>query len=224
LTTVPTTPYSSDANTSLLCNFTNAGIIDNAMMNDLETVGNAQISTSVSKFGGGSIAFDGNGDGLYRPYSELLTWRSGNFTVEFWMYFSNKSGYQSIASLGYTTAAAGQWLIQTGNGDGKIVWYGPTSPISDTGATVNTGQWYHIAIVRNGTTTTIYRDGTSVGSGSDTTDYNPPTTAQFYIGGGSSTGFNNYYFNGYIDDLRITKGVARYTANFTAPTAPFPTR
>jgi len=221
--TVPTAPLTAITNTSLLLNFTNAGITDATAKNDLETVGNAQISTSVSKFGGGSIAFDGNGDGLYRPNTDLFNFGTGNFTIEFWLYYSSKTGYQTIASLGYSPGASTGWLIQTGNGDGKVIFYVQTSGTviaSDTGSTVNTGQWYHIAIVRNSGTTTIYRDGTSVGSGSDSTNYS--TTGVFYIGGGTNTGFNGGYFNGYIDDFRITKGYARYTGNFTPPTAPFP--
>ena len=222
--TPPTAPLTAITNTSLLLNYTNAGVIDNAMMNNLETVGNAQISTTQSKWGGSSIAFDGTGDGLYSPYSDLLTFRTGNFTVEFWMYFNSKTGYQTIASLGYTTNATNRWIIQTGNGDGKLLWYYSSVVATDTGSTVNTGQWYHIAIVKNVSTVTIYRDGVSVGSGTDNNDYNPASNSQFYIGGGSSTGFNDYYFNGYIDDLRITKGFARYTANFTVPAGAFPTR
>ena len=222
--TPPTAPLTAITNTQLLLNFTNAGITDATAKNDLETVGNAQISTSVSKFGGGSIAFDGNGDGLYRPNTDLFNFGTGNFTIEFWLYYSSKTGYQTIASLGYSPGASTGWLIQTGNGDGKVIFYVQTSGTviaSDTGSTVNTGQWYHIAIVRNSGTTTIYRDGTSVGSGSDSTNYS--TTGVFYIGGGTSTGFNGGYFNGYIDDFRITKGVARYTGStYTVPTAPFP--
>jgi hypothetical protein len=222
--TVPTAPLSAVTNTKLLLNMTNAAIFDNAMMNDLETVGNAQISTSVKKYGTGSLAFDGSGDGLYRPPTPNLDFCTGNFTIEWWMYFSSKSGFQTIMSYGYTPETSTGWLIQTGSGDGKIVFYkqsGGITVASDTGSTVNTGEWYHMAVVRNSGTTTIYRNGTSVGSGSDTNNY-VATTAKFYLGGGSSTAFDNYFFNGYIDDLRITKGYARYTANFSVPTAAFP--
>ena len=222
--TVPTAPVPAVANTQLLLNFTNGAIFDNAMMNDLETVGNAQISTSVVKYGTGSMAFDGTGDGLYRPPTPNLDFGTGNFTIEWWMYFSSKSGFQTIMSYGYTPETSTGWLIQTGSGDGKIVFYkqsGGVTVASDTGSTVNTGEWYHMAVVRNSGTTTIYRNGTSVGSGSDTNNY-VATTAKFYLGGGSSTAFDNFFFNGYIDDLRITKGYARYTATFTPPTAALP--
>jgi hypothetical protein len=71
--TVPTAPFTNITNTSLLTNFTNAGIFDNAMKNDLETVGNAQISTSVVKYGTGSMAFDGTGDYLHIRNTALST-------------------------------------------------------------------------------------------------------------------------------------------------------
>jgi hypothetical protein len=221
----PATPAIANTNTTFLISMSGAGIYDAAMMNNLETVGDAKISTTQSKFGGSSMAFDGTGDGLYRPSSDLFNFGTGNFTIEFWIYFNSKTGYQTIISFGYSPNTANGWVLQTGNGDGKILFArmtGSSSSViaSDTGATVNTGQWYHIAVVRNGSTTSIYRDGTSVSSGSDTNNYS--CVANFYIGGGSSTAFDNYYFNGYIDDLRITKGVARYTTNFSVPTSALP--
>jgi hypothetical protein len=219
----PVAPLTAVQNTVLLNNFTNAAIADYSTMNNLETVGGASLTTATSKYGGSSLFFDGTGDGLYSRPNPNLDFGTGNFTIEWWMYFSSKSGYQTIVSYGYTPETATGWLIQTGNGDGKIVFYKQTGGVTvaaDAGATVNTGQWYHIAVVRNSGTTTIYRDGTSVGSGADSNNYVAPT-GNFYLGGGSNTAFNNFYFNGYIDDLRITRGVARYTANFTPPVSAF---
>jgi hypothetical protein len=214
-----TSPPTNIANTSLLCNFTNAGIFDQTAKNILETVGDAKVSTAQYKYGTGSMVFDGNGDGLFVPYNPNLA-MSGNFTIEFWINFTSKTGYQTIYSFGY--GISGDIILQTGNGDGKIVVYtgNPSAAVAtDSGSTVNTSQWYHIAVVRNGSTITIYRDGVSVGSGTSATAHNPSTTSTLIIGGGSSSGFNNFYFNGYIDDLRVTKGYARYTSNFTPPTS-----
>jgi hypothetical protein len=214
-----TSPPTNIANTSLLCNFTNAGIFDQTAKNILETVGDAKVSTAQYKYGTGSMVFDGNGDGLFVPYNPNLA-MSGNFTIEFWINFTSKTGYQTIYSFGY--GISGDIILQTGNGDGKIVVYtgNPSTAVAtDSGSTVNTSQWYHIAVVRNGSTITIYRDGVSVGSGTSATAHNPSTASTLIIGGGSNSGFNNYYFNGYIDDLRVTKGYARYTSNFTPPTS-----
>ena len=86
--TVPTAPFTSTANTSLLLNMTNGGIIDNAMMNDLETVGSAQISTAQSKFGGSSVLFNGTTDKCVGRTSPNLNMGSGDFTVECWVLVS----------------------------------------------------------------------------------------------------------------------------------------
>ncbi len=156
------------------------------------------------------------------PNSPEFAFGTGNFTLEFWINFSNISGYQTIYSYGYTTS--GDLLLQTGNGNGRLIVYvNGSAAITETG-TASTGTWIHYALVRSGTTLTLYRDGTSTGTTTNST--NIVTTEVVGIGanpisyGGEPPG--TYPFNGFIDDLRITKGVARYTANFTAPTKEFP--
>jgi len=215
--TVPTAPLTAITNTSLLLNFTNAGIIDNTAKNDLRTVGNAQISTSVSKFGGGSMAFDGSGDFVQTFISNPdLRFGTGNFTVEGWVYF-NTSGQHGILqistnpggfnasntnSIAIQRSATGQWEIYAKNSNPQA------------SATINQNQWYHFAVVRSGTTTTFYVNGSStITVTSDSTNYT-----------GSFIGLGAIYstavpLNGYIDDLRITKGYARYTSNFTPQTS-----
>ena len=211
--TVPTSPPTAVSNTKLLLNFTNAGIIDNTAKNDLVTVGNAQISTAQSKFGGASMYFDGSGDFVQTFASNQdLAFRTGNFTVECWVYF-NTSGQHGILQLstnpgGFNTSNTNSIAMQrSGTGQWEI-YAKSTNPSAS--ATINQSQWYHLAIVRNGTTTTFYVDGVStITVTSDSTDYTGT-----YIGLGAiySTGVP---LNGYIDDLRITKGIARYTTNFT---------
>jgi hypothetical protein len=213
--TVPTAPLTAITNTSLLLNFTNAGVIDNAMMNNLETVGNAQISTTQSKWGGSSIAFDGTGDWLLAPSSPNLALLTGNFTIEMWVYFSNTTGYAFYDMRGVGTVSINNpalfWSVSPNTS--KVAAYIDNGERIISGA-LSTGQWYHVALVRSGTTATLYVDGTSAG----TYTYSTSVEQQaLYVGTGSGLGS----FNGYIDDLRITKGFARYTANFTAPTAPF---
>jgi hypothetical protein len=164
--------------------------------------------------------FDGNGDGIELP-SESAKLGAGDFTIEFWVRYSSISGYFTIAGYGYGPGSVNGWIIQSGNGNGKLIFYTTPSTVvaSDTGSTVNTNQWYHIAIVRSSGTVTMYRDGTSVGSGSSSVDYSQTTSvAKFYIGGGSNNAFDNYYLNGYLENFQILKGVAKYTANFTPPT------
>jgi len=205
------------ANTSLLCNFTNAGIIDNAMMLNLETVGDSKISTTQSKFGGSSMSFDGTGDFLVSPSNSVLVFGTGDFTVECWVYtpaIAEKGILQTSDTAGgfktsYTTGivmainSSGYWrfLIGSGNLDTTV------APVINT--------WTHLAVTRASGQVKTFINGT-VATTATVTD----NLTGNYIGIGSY--YNTTYgWNGYIDDLRITKGVARYTANFTPPTSEF---
>jgi hypothetical protein len=213
--TVPTAPLTAITNTSLLLNFTNAAIVDNAMMAVPETVGNAQIDTTIKKYGTGSLAFDGTGDWLLVPDSPDQRLGTGKFTIECWLYLSATGTARGIVGKGTSTTG---WLLSTNTSNAVVFTYG-TSTITSTG-TLSGTTWYHIAVVREGTgsnQTKIYIGGTNDGTGTVSTDFTQTNAA--YVGANRTAGDA---LNGYIDDLRITKGVARYTANFTAPTAAFP--
>ena len=212
--TPPTAPVTAITNTSLLLNFTNAGIFDNAAENDLETVGNAQISTSVKKYGTGSVSFNGSASTyLLTNSATQVEFGSGNFTIEMWVNFttapSNTVEYQLWHPVNHTSGVKRLSILIYESSIG--IGYFGTNVAVTSALSWTTGQWYHLAFVRNGNTWTIYRDGTSVASGTDTSTLD--------VASGYYTGSR---INGYIDDLRITKGVARYTANFTPPTAAFP--
>ena len=210
--TCPTAPPTAITNTSLLLNFTNGGIIDNAMMNDLETVGNAQISTSVSKFGGGSLAFDGSGDYLIFPANSTFQFGTGDFTIEFWTYLNSVSGFQMFIDNRNSTASTGAYITIYADGSTLFFYTTGNDRITATSA-LSTGTWLHIAVARSGTSTKMFLNGTQVGSTyTDSNSYLAASTNQ-YIGARVSS--NDFNLNGYIDDLRITKGYARYTANFT---------
>lgn len=213
--TVPTAPLSSVTNTSLLLNFQNAAILDNAMMAVPETVGNAQIDTTTKKYGTGSLEFDGTGDWLLIPDSIDQRLGTGNFTIECWLYLSATGTARGIVGKGTSTTG---WLLSTNTSNAVVFTYG-TSTITSTG-TLSGTTWYYIAVVREGTGTNqtkIYIGGTNDGTGTVSTDFTQTNAA--YVGANRTGGDP---MNGYIDDLRITKGVARYTATFTTPTAAFP--
>lgn len=215
--TPPTAPLTAITNTSLLLNTVNAGIFDNAMMNDLVTVGDAQVSTAVVKYGTGSMKFDGTGDWLTFVDSPNTQLGSGDFTIEGWVNLSLLGSARGIFSKGTSTTG----LSLAVNALNQVVFNYTASSLTGTTALMAT-TWYHIAVVRSGSATgnvKIFINGTAdATSGGAITDNFNQTNAG-YIGAdrvGTSP------MNGYIDDLRITKGVARYTANFTPPTAALP--
>jgi hypothetical protein len=183
-------------------------------------VGDAQISTAQSKFGGSSLAFDGTGDYLTVPSSADFAFGTGDFTVEFWLKSQNSSNQRGILQISDATGG-----LSTSYANG-LVFYFPTA--SSIGALINgaglqsannilsLNTWHHVAATRSGTSFAVFVDG--VQSITSTSSANL-TASNLAVGGYYDT---SYLLNGYIDDLRITKGVARYTSNFTPPTAPFP--
>jgi hypothetical protein len=212
--TPPTSPVTAIANTQLLVNGTNAGIYDSTARNDVSTVGTCQISSSQSKYGGSSIYFATTGDGLTIPANSLLsTFSTGNFTIEFWMRYTTPGAV--IADLIRSTT----WAI-VDYSNGSLYWqnaYASSSLLYYNHGSLADGNWHHVAIVRSATSTlTMYVDGTAIGSGTDSNTYN--TNSAITIGINGSYG----QFLGYMDDIRITKGYARYTSNFTPPTTTFP--
>jgi hypothetical protein len=209
--TPPTAPLTAITDTQFLENFTNGAIFDNAMMNDLETVGNAQISTSVKKYGTGSLAFDGTGDYLIHASGQNVTFGTGNFTIEGWFYWNSLASESAIMwgnGVGWT------FYIYPAN---KLQW-GTTTPqaganLLEGSTTLATGQWYHIAVTRASNTVTLWVNGVSDGTVTDSNNYS--ASGRLAVG----ISHSNEYFNGYMDDVRITKGYARYTTTFTPPTS-----
>jgi len=214
----PAAPPSPVAGTTLLLNGTNAAIADGVGKNVLETVGNARIINDIKKYGTGSMYFDGTGDYLLALSTPNYDFGTGNFTIEMWINIPNVNAtWNTIISRAY--GIAGGWRLYKNNSNNQLRWYhNLTSIVLTTGSTLQNNTWSHIAVVRNNGTLSIYIDGVSRGSASDSNNYNPGNYA-VEIGSGVVT--SAFPYTGYIDDLRITKGVARYTANFTPPTSSF---
>jgi hypothetical protein len=182
--------------------------------------GDAKISTTDSKFGGASAFFTGvSGSGyLSIPSNAAFNFGADAFTIEAWVRvqaggFSNlpviatNTGWTSGANVFYVSAGNFRFASNV-NGNPVVIHYYDF-----------TTQWNHVALVRSGNTFTLFLNGAAVATGSASGSVNFSSGATL-IG---ATGWNSSErFKGYIDELRVTKGVARYTTNFTPPPEPFP--
>lgn len=226
---VPTSPLTAITNTRLLLNCNNAVIVDSATINDVATVTNAAISTVQSKFGNGSIYL--NGGSYLRSQWTPSYFMGGTFTIEMWAYLTvNPNGGALIAE--YYDGSADTTVIYTigfgsslGATTGSNIYFGCFNGSSWSGVTTGTSltlnTWNHVAVSSVASTVTIYINGVSVGSGSVTL----PTTFGVYLHVGKRWDNNGSpYITGYLNDVRVTNGIARYTANFTPPTTAFPNR
>ena len=168
------------------------------------------ISTAQSKFGGSSVNFDGTNDYITIAAGQKGNLSSGDFTIEFWLYTTSATGTFSFIQQGEH-----DWRFAGGNTSVDIVLAGVTRI---SGATFSANTWNHLALVKNGSTTTLYINGTSSGT---TTSSPANSTNNIYLGVNAASVGNVWYYNGYMDEVRITKGIARYTGSFTPPSSEF---
>jgi hypothetical protein len=207
--TPPTAPLTAIVNTQVLLLGTNAGIVDTAMQNNLVTVGTAQISTSVVKYGTGSMSFNGSTDYLVVNASPFWI-MSGDWTLEAWIYPGSVSGVHVFIDTRNRTTNPSPVMYT--NGTNLVIDTGAGAVVS--AGTITANVWQHVAATRSGNSWRLFINGTQVGStGTNSTSY----SAQY--GCCIGTSYYNEYYAGYIDDIRVTKGVARYTATFTPPTS-----
>lgn len=186
--------------------------------------GDAQIDTAQSKFGGASGLFDGTGDWLTCPSHSSLNLQTGDFTLECWIRPSALSSYHTIASHLHSDGYS-PWVLylDAWNKSPKLVFsFSTTSSnwrIETAEGALSTGTWYHVAATRSGNDFRLFLDGDLIGTQTRSITLRS-TAAPVRIGVNNPVDFPNL-FAGWIDDFRITKGVARYTAAFDAPTAEF---
>jgi len=200
--------------------------------------GNAQISTARSKFDGASLLLDGTGDYVSTPNSTDFDLSTGDFTIEAWIYIAGNSTASNDGNRYGTVMAcyptSGGTLnnaytlgleanaTTTGTGLSFSSWQSGTTLSQVVGTTtISQNAWHHVAACRSGTTTRLFVDGSLHASGT-LTNQNVNCDHEMRIGMSGVAGFLAA-LNGNIDELRITKGIARYTAAFTPSAAPFPT-
>ena len=185
--------------------------------------GTAQLSTGQSKFGGSSLLLDGNSD--YLTISDTY-WNtainSGDWAIELWARFSTLgTNAELIGNRGDVGGnSSNGWALRKKDSNNIILyWYegGQFNYLNHTQGTqtaLSADTWYHIAVTRSGNTWKLFLDGTAEDTVTDSGTITTGTGNRLFIGN-----FGSNYTHGYIDDLRITVGQARYTSNFTAPTS-----
>ena len=213
--------------TSLLMHFngTNGSttMTDNSKNNFPATSYNgAAISTAQSKFGGASGFFDGTNDYVLIPANNAFT-LGGDFTVECWFYCTAANFSSGLIGLfGRNTYAfnnGGFPRIEFNSAaKASLTYAANTTIVGTTTVTVNT--WHHIAVVRYSGVIAFYLNGVSQGTATYSTSI--PATYDILIGNAPwSSTYPNLYFQGFIDEFRVTNGYARYTGAFTPPTTQF---
>lgn len=188
--------------------------------------GVATSSTTQSKFGGASadlaVSSGGVGTQIVSAADAAFTFGTGDFTVEYWLYQDpSLLGGQARVHFDQRPLANGNYLtiFQTGGATTLTVFVNSANRIVTASGVLSTNTWQHIAYTRTASTGRLFVGGTQVGSWADTINYAGTVNR---LGQTSASNAVDNKLRGYMDDLRITKGVARYTANFSPPTAAFP--
>lgn len=178
--------------------------------------GNVARSSTQSKFGGYSAAFDGSGALASVASSSDFAFGTGDFTIEFFVRQA-VPGSQVLIDCRPNPSSNGAYILMYVEASGIYLYV--NSAVRITGPVVSVGAWHHIALSRSSGSTRLFVDGTQAGATyADATSY-----ISCPVNIGASENFV-WVLNGHIDDLRVTKGVARYTANFAVPTEAFPNR
>ena len=222
--TPPTSPVAEISGTGALMNFTNAGVYDGHSTIDLLTVGNAQASTAQKKYANASIAFDGTGDYLVGIANAVpIANYTGQFTIEGWAYYNTLVGPQYLVDTrANATSTTGIAISSNAAGYLAVTMNNTTVITASTSFTSNA--WVHWAVARSSANVvSCYINGSNVGGAVSTTTLSDTSLLIGTSIANKDTSSTNH-FNGYLEDVRLTTGFARYTANFTPPTTAMPTQ
>jgi hypothetical protein len=219
------TPANYATAPSLLLNFANAAVVDSAGAGNIVTASGAAI-TGASKYGSGALAFNGSSDYYQSTWSlsPFLSPGTNNWTLETWVYMTKSlSSVQVIVNYGYESGTTRSFVwYYNGDGTFRLAQSPDGSTNYDAGFGAPQGgfalnTWYHLAIVRNSGAMTMYVNGRAMPNTMSAYTISSISTGVFRVGVDSSN-----YFGGYMDDVRLTKGVARYTSDFAPPARALP--
>jgi hypothetical protein len=181
--------------------------------------GDAQIDTAQSQFGGASGLFDGAGDYVGTPNSSDFNFGTADWTIDCWLRRNGTKSYPGV----FTTVNSGATGVSfgLGNSTNKVrVYWNSAQRIATTG-TIADLTWTHVAVVRYGNTVKVYINGVADVTTGDCTGFNFDSAGVGANIGRYNMGEANYYWNGWIDELRVSKGIARWTSTFTPPTVAY---
>jgi hypothetical protein len=225
---VPTAYFPDSENTGDP-NYTSVVLLlhgDNSLLDNsrfFATITNANVTYS-AKFGTAAFSMNGTNSEVYTPASANYNFGTGNFTLEAWVYPTVQTNFKFMGTMRSGSVgqwASGKWIFGMQNSAGNNQWNFNANSLGSmqTTGTFALYQWYHVAVVRNGSTFRLYVNGVSsatmTNSGSLDSAISTPVLS---IGSGGGTEF----WQGIIDEVRISKGIARYTSNFSVPTTAFP--
>lgn len=191
-------------------------------------VGSAHVDTSESVFGGASLNLNGTTDNLTWTYGTNFDVAAGDFTIDCRIRFNSTAGAQTIYCARDSLTGGQKDAVAFYVSGGTVRFQGIVNTISQgdyqCSWTPSINTWYHIAIVRNGANFYIFINGvsqtltvnTAISTNSLSPTYGTPIPAI-----GEYGDYNGFYFNGWIDEFRFSKGIARWTTNFTPPTAAY---
>jgi hypothetical protein len=173
--------------------------------------------SKLAKVTDGAVSFDGSGDYLTAGQSEDYNFGTGSFTIECFAYFNNITSSQDITDFTNNASATGSpggQFYFSSSGGGTLQWYESSTAYAAAAGKIIPKKWHHLAVVKNssGNTIKIYIDGKEEGSSSHT-ETSGTNAGSLRIGLQGAT-----YFNGFLSNLRVIKGTALYTSNFTPPT------
>ena len=177
----------------------------------------------VPKFGSSAIYFDGNGSQLSMETHSDWYFGTGPFTVDFWYYQPASSGGQHNSWVSTYPTYSNGWFIEE-YPTGKYGYYSTTTSHISSSVNIIKDQWVHVALVREGSgsnQTHLYVNGQNIWSFTESGDWTSSNIGKLDIGTLYGSGNSTYSYHGYMDEVRISKGVARWTSNFTPNNSPY---